>query len=312
MVDGLAGKDEIVVSMDANAHHWLWGSTNTNQRGESLLEYLLGEYLEVLNRGNKATFVNRVRAEVIDITIATCRVGPMIKNWHVSDEESCVPNLSEEEVKSCPETIRNTWQLECLNTSLTDAIIRSYTDNNRICRIQTNRNTTRWNEELARLRGLTRRLFNTAKRTGCWGTYKSALTDNNRAFRKAKRGAWRRFCNDVNDAPSTFRINRILSKDSERGVLGAVEVEGGFTNSEVGNLEALARSHFPGCVLIEEKDTTPTIESYTCSRDKWVKENRIGLSTLARFSGRLNPSRPLNQSARMEFFRSYYKKALRS
>nr|XP_024219721.1 uncharacterized protein LOC112211742 [Halyomorpha halys] len=229
----------------------------------------------------------------------------MIKNWHVSDEESCSdhryirydlrtcdmtqsvyrnPKLTnwdtyctqlEEEVKSCPGTIRNTWQLECLNTSLTDAIIRSYTDNNRICRIQTNRNTTWWNEKLARLRGLTRRLFNTAKRTGCSDTYNSVLTDYNRAVRKAKRGAWRRFCNDVNDAPSTFRINRILSRDSVRGVLGAVEVEGGFSNSEVGTLEALARSHFPGCLLIEEKDTTLTIESYTCSRDKWVEANRI-------------------------------------
>nr|XP_014292949.1 uncharacterized protein LOC106691631 [Halyomorpha halys] len=193
----------------------------------------------------------------------------MIKNWHVSDEESCSdhryirydlticdmtelvsrnPKLTnwdtyctqlEEEVKSCPGTIRNTWQLECLNTSLT--VIKSHSDNNRICRIQTNRNTTWWNEELARLRGLTRRLFNTAKRTGCWNTYKSALTDYNRMFRKAKRGAWRRFCNDVNDAPTTFRINRILSRDSVRGVLGAVEVEGGFTNSEAGTLEALAR-----------------------------------------------------------------------
>nr|XP_024218516.1 uncharacterized protein LOC112211299 [Halyomorpha halys] len=161
-----------MVSMDANAHHWLWGSTNTNQRGESLLEYLLGHALEVLNRGSKATFVNRVRAEVIDVTVATRRVGPMIKNWHFSDEESCSdhwyirydlttwdmtksvyrnPKLTnwdtyctqlQEEVKSCPGTIRNTWQLESLDTSLTDAIIRPYTDNNRICRIQTNRNTT--------------------------------------------------------------------------------------------------------------------------------------------------------------------------
>ncbi|XP_014280334.1 uncharacterized protein [Halyomorpha halys] len=237
MVDRQAEKDEIVVSMHANAHLRLWESTNTNQRGESLLEYLLGHDLEVLNKGSKATFVNRVRAEVIDVTVATRQVGPMIKNWHVSDEVSCSDNRYirydlticdmtetvyrnpkmtnwatyctqlEEVVKSCPGTIRNTWQLECLNTSLTDAIIGSYTDNNRICRIQTNRATTWWNEELARLRGLTRRLFNTAKRTGCWDTYKSALTDYNRAVRKAKRGAWRRFCNDVNDAPSTFRIN---------------------------------------------------------------------------------------------------------
>ncbi|XP_014277110.1 uncharacterized protein [Halyomorpha halys] len=271
MVDGLAGKDEIVFSMDANAHHWLWGSTNTYQRGDSLLEYLLGHDLEVLNRGSKATFVNRVRAEVIDITIATRRSAyrnPKLTNW----DTYCTQ--LEEEVKSCLETIRNTWHLECLNTSLTDAIIRSYTDNNRVCRIQTNRNTTWWNEELARLRGPTRRLFNTAKRTGCWDTYKSALTDYNMAVRKGQRGVWRRFCNDVNDAPSTFRINRILCRDSERGVL--LLRWKGCSPSLWWEPWRLWHAHTSlGFILIEEKDTTPTIESYTCSRDKWIEANRI-------------------------------------
>jgi hypothetical protein len=39
-----------------------------------------------------------------------------------------------------------------------------------------------------------RRLFNVAKRTGFWDTYKEALTSYNKEIMKAKRFSWRRHC----------------------------------------------------------------------------------------------------------------------
>jgi splicing factor 45 len=34
-------KKQLIIRCDANAHHTLWGSTGVNQRGESLMEYLV-------------------------------------------------------------------------------------------------------------------------------------------------------------------------------------------------------------------------------------------------------------------------------
>jgi len=45
--------------------------------------------LDIMNRGNRPTFVTTNRQEVIDITIATFYAGSLIKDWHVSEELSC-------------------------------------------------------------------------------------------------------------------------------------------------------------------------------------------------------------------------------
>lgn len=60
-------KGASIASLDA--HHSLWGNSNNNQRGEFLLVFIFSYDLEILNRGKEATFVNRLRAKVIDITL---------------------------------------------------------------------------------------------------------------------------------------------------------------------------------------------------------------------------------------------------
>ncbi|XP_037959118.1 uncharacterized protein LOC119688512 [Teleopsis dalmanni] len=57
----------LVAGCDANGHHECWGSSDTN------------------SRGNKPTFRNRVREEVIDITVATDSKYFKVDNWRVSD-----------------------------------------------------------------------------------------------------------------------------------------------------------------------------------------------------------------------------------
>ncbi|KAM8708428.1 hypothetical protein ACLKA7_015406 [Drosophila subpalustris] len=77
---------DVILGCDANAHHTLWGSTDTNDRRESLLEFALLTNLVVCNRGNHPTFRNKNRAEVIDVTLATNSDSLCIDNWHVSKE----------------------------------------------------------------------------------------------------------------------------------------------------------------------------------------------------------------------------------
>jgi hypothetical protein len=45
--------------------------------------------LDIMNRGNRLTFVTSTRQEVIDITIATIYAGNFVKKWNVTGEVSC-------------------------------------------------------------------------------------------------------------------------------------------------------------------------------------------------------------------------------
>jgi hypothetical protein len=70
---------QILLGYDANAHHMVWGSTNTNQRSESLLGFIMANNLTIVNQGNKPAFITAVRKEVLDVTIITQYIGTLIK-----------------------------------------------------------------------------------------------------------------------------------------------------------------------------------------------------------------------------------------
>lgn len=77
-----------VIGCDANAHHTVWGSTNINTRGEYLLQFLSSKNIDICNVGDKPTFENSIRQEVLDLTLCSRSISDKIKNWHVSEEIS--------------------------------------------------------------------------------------------------------------------------------------------------------------------------------------------------------------------------------
>jgi len=40
----------LIIGCDANMHHTSWGSTNINNRGESLFNYIMANGLDIMNR----------------------------------------------------------------------------------------------------------------------------------------------------------------------------------------------------------------------------------------------------------------------
>jgi hypothetical protein len=52
------------------------------------MECLVSTNLNILNKGNKPTFVISNRKEVTDLTLGTDKIGDLVTNWHVSDEIS--------------------------------------------------------------------------------------------------------------------------------------------------------------------------------------------------------------------------------
>ena len=85
---GLQNNIPVLVGCDANAHHMMWGSSDTNSRGERLLEFIFSKDGVVLNKGNTPTFFNAIRQEVIDITFCTCDVSVDVLNWTVHKDIS--------------------------------------------------------------------------------------------------------------------------------------------------------------------------------------------------------------------------------
>ncbi|KAL0894639.1 hypothetical protein ABMA27_013193 [Loxostege sticticalis] len=77
-----ANKWDVIIAADCNAHHPLWGSMDTNKRGEQLTEYLLQTNLTILNRGTEPTFVTSRCQTTIDITLATHKAADLVGGWH--------------------------------------------------------------------------------------------------------------------------------------------------------------------------------------------------------------------------------------
>ena len=76
--------EQLILGCDANAHNTVWGSSDTNRRGEQLLNFLVDKRLDILNRGDSPTFFNARRREIIDITICSMDIRARVRNWEVA------------------------------------------------------------------------------------------------------------------------------------------------------------------------------------------------------------------------------------
>lgn len=268
---------ELLVGCDANAHHTAWGSTDINNRGELLFDYLLINNLTTLNLGCEPTFVTRARQEVLDITFATNNLARHINDWHVSNENSMSdhrhiifeikaaldsqiityrdPRLTDWDVfkgklrqtlGNCPKSIKTRDSLEIAVTLLTKGICTAYEESCLLKTKTTKRQVSWWNSRLGKLRGKTRKLFNKAKKTRIWEDYIKALTEYNIEIRKAKRASWRKLCEEIKSLPQGARLHKLLSKAKTNQIGLLIKEDGSFTTNEKETLELLATTHFPG------------------------------------------------------------------
>ena len=61
----------ILISMDANAHSPMWGSLDSNSRGDMIEELIFQHGLIICNKGSSPTFVGRGTGTIIDFTLCT-------------------------------------------------------------------------------------------------------------------------------------------------------------------------------------------------------------------------------------------------
>ncbi|XP_018375419.1 PREDICTED: uncharacterized protein LOC108769110 [Trachymyrmex cornetzi] len=236
----------LLMGCDANAHHTIWGNTDTNERGRKLLEYLVTTDL-VLNRGNKPTFCVAGRSEVLGLTLCSRESVREVREWKVSDE----PSLSDHrlitfrlsdlkvEVKKVTNPKRTDWD-SCqrnLGRNLRDFPKRTVTSN---------RETPWWNPRLQNLN--VRRAWNKARYTGRpsdWDLYRKTQKDYRDSVVEAKKKSWRDFYESVEGIPATARLFRFLSTNPETA-LEAVRMSDGIMASGERCLVQLLETNFPG------------------------------------------------------------------
>ncbi len=74
---------ELIICADTNAHSSLWGSVDTNTRGEAVEDAIFMNNLTVLNNGSHHTFYRRNCQTHIDVTMCSQAIGESIHNWEV-------------------------------------------------------------------------------------------------------------------------------------------------------------------------------------------------------------------------------------
>ena len=285
---GMRDNLDLILGCDANAHHTVWGSSNVNRRGEALMDFVVSSSLQLINRGNKPTFVEARRAEVIDITLASNGASRKIYDWHVSEEitgsdhryicfrysPTTTPtaavlrrnprntnwSLFQEDLKmelGRPKgKLNSIIDIEFETDKIVQAVSSAWTDNCREKKTLTKK-VPWWNSELVRLRKQTRKAFNTAKVTKDFTQYSRALTKYNSEVRKAKRKAWRTHCEEINSIPEGMRLSKIMSATMTNPLSTIKDNAGKSTETGKETLTVMFNTHFPGCKLIKDHKEDP-------------------------------------------------------
>jgi hypothetical protein len=205
--------------------------------------------------------------EVTRLTYCT----PKRTNWD-SYREDLKVNLG-----VVPRVIHSVRDVELAVDLLQQAILLSYRQNCPARVALSPRTFPWWNKELSRLKASTRRLFNHAKRTGDWESYKMALTCYNKDIRKAKRSSWRDYCQGIEDVPDRARLMRIKASRSANRVESIKLLDGQYTQSGKETLRELYRVHFPGSAGEEvtlEGQGQPNLRAFAAHREDWELSKR--------------------------------------
>ena len=273
-----------------------------------MLQYLHTTDLELLNRGNSPTFVTQRRQEVIDITLGSQSVIPLIKNWRVSTEPSLsdhrhirfnldpAPRLEKSWYRNPRNTDwdayrrtlsgkitgviqpKNTEEIETSTKLLLAAITTSYESSCPLRRRKERSNVPWWNRELQNLRRETRRLFNRAMRSQLpedWEIYKTSQRLYKSRIRDNKRAAWKDFCESIEDLPQAARLCKTLKKDSPMRIENLRLPSGRLTTTTEECLKHLLETHFPESVVEIEEKPAPRSSRTAVTTADWRTASRV-------------------------------------
>ena len=282
-------KLEVVIGLDSNAHSPIWGSQDTNKRGEKLEEIIFNHRLAVLNKGTKPTFLTSRAQSVIDVTLATGSLLQEITDWKVSDADTLSDHrrLSFQIQISSPQPVKLVRKLAKGDWPLFRQVLeaREWTEP-QVWTAQVVEEETRslladiregldaacplvpvkpgkirwWNNDLAEMKHRCQLLFRVARKPTSsqedWQAYKEQARQYYRAIRLAKRESYRLYVETMDGPRKTASLVRSLKGATYREV-GQLKAEDRTTQSPVEALEVLFREHFPGSYVRKRRVRKP-------------------------------------------------------
>ena len=266
----------LLIGTDANSHSTAWGSSNNNERGDALLNYVATTNLHICNTGNKPTFINNIREEVIDVTFATNNLIDFVEDWHVTDWSTHSDHrMIELKVNFASNTLpltrnirRTDWfkyesyiinslpnillfqecnlseKAEQLETALTTAYEKA-------CPMpkKTRQNKPKWwNKEVSKAKNIYEkyhRKYRIEKSDSNHAEMRSSHNDYKRAIKTAKRDSWRKFCSDIDNLPDTAKLNKIIQIGKNRELGTVRKSDDTFTETPKETLQVLLETLFP-------------------------------------------------------------------
>ena len=295
----------LILGCDANSHHPCWGSIDSNERGNALLEYLVTTDLTILNKGTKPTFVVTKRQAVIDITLASSDVAPFVTEWRVSDEESLSdhryikfriqsgtqitplwrnPRATQWEAfyadleQAHGGRLRNIWTTDDIENEVTvlqQHLKTSYENNCKERKTHTGRGARWWYPELERMRKKCRKNIRKARRNQLdWDSVREERKIYKKTIRQSKRDSWHRFCNSVAGPRPAARLFKVLGKDQEV-YIDNITLSDGSNSRDTGEvLRYLLDTHFPGNTPYKN-DNNISSHNQHASPENWNMAKRI-------------------------------------
>jgi ribonuclease HI len=281
----------LIIGADANSHHTGWGSSDTNVRGENLMDFIVTNDLQINNIGSSPTFRTNSRAEVLDITVSTAHLIGHVKGWKVMpniymSDHLCIrfsvsfeterlrpkrnaKNTDWDKFKlsfndsqfSSSQELNSTVDIDNFVNSLTNCLHKSFNRSCPLSHVRRSHGVPWWTPELSKLRAEARRLQRlAAKGRASTDQAKAAIRTFKANVRKNKRTSWRTFCENMADLSPTARLVKTL-KSSRTPQLGMLKrLDGSYTTSPDETLEVLLNTHFPDST--DSARTTATPPSY--------------------------------------------------
>ena len=295
----------LIIGCDANAHHEAWNSSDSNPRGESLLEFFITSHLTLCNRGHEPTFVVQNRKEVLDLTLTNNFAVDLVRNWRVS----LAPSLSDHRYIRFEITVsvipiytnyrnikRTDWDafsdqcsralenLECDNlctcaevdlvANKVNDILTNALDS--VCPMKKVRLTGKpnrqvwWTRELAILQKQARKAHRLAMRSGSedsWDAYRQAQRKFKTATRNAKRSSWKSFCQDTTSMSATAKLVHVLKKDKSTKLETVQKDDASYTSSPAETLQVMMEKHYPDSVPVHNESVIKCNMQQGCRTD---------------------------------------------
>ncbi|OXU18878.1 hypothetical protein TSAR_006303 [Trichomalopsis sarcophagae] len=198
----------------------VWGNTNTNDWGTTLLEYLTTTNLEIINRGNEPTFMNAASKiyQGLESVGRILTLRPCTNFFYDYRGIATTGNMDQKPQANELSGIQKRPRGETQNrVPKGDTHDRGAKHCGRI--VAEGKYEVPWgNNRLEKLKKATKALLKKAVKSNDnqkWIAWRSKQKEYRHAVRKAQTESWREYCSSVEAGKEPARLNMILARNPE-------------------------------------------------------------------------------------------------